>query len=485
MQNKAGKFYSSLSLLIFLNAVIKPVWIFGIDRQVQNVVGTGAYGTYFSILNLSIVFSFLLDWGLTVYFNRQLASQKDAFIDKAGSFLFLKLLFALLYAAIVFFAGWLAGIGHWSILIGVVLIQVFTSLFLFFRAIITAQQWFSTDAWLSVLDKTLMVFLCGSLLYFPAVFGTITINKFLFTQTACTVLAMLCALMILLRRGVNFSVSGYSLFNKKLFLHAFPFAVVVLLMGLHFRLDGFMLERIHPNGAYEAGIYATAYRLIDASNMIGYLVASFLLPYIAWQWSHKKDIAPVILTSRHILLLFSIGLACAAYFLAPWIQQSLYHTSDEAHIKVLQLSMPALIGYSLVQVYGTVLTATGRIVAFCYINLVAVIINVLINLLLIPSLGAKGSALASLASQSFCGIAAMVYVNEKLGIRYHFRLLLMYIFTAAILSGFFYGLKDAGVSKWLLLAAGGMITLVVMIVTNIRGIKAWTASFKTSRLNLK
>lgn len=478
----SSRFYSSLGLLIVLNVVIKPLWIFGVDRQVQNAVGTAAYGTYFSLFNLSIVFSFLLDWGLTTFFNRQLASQKENFIDKAGSFLFIKLLFALVYMAIIFLAAWIAGIKRWDILLSIVLIQVFTSLFLFFRGIITAQQWFSTDAWLSVLDKTLMILLCGSLLYYPAVFGAMTIHKFLFTQTACTVLAMLCALGILFRRGVGFSVSSKSVLNKQLFTAALPFAIIVLLMSLHYRLDGFLLERIHPNGAYEAGVYAAAYRLLDAANMIGYLFASFLLPYIAKQWSEKKDIQAVILTSRHFLIMFSVTVVSAVFFLAPWIQQILYHHNNADAIKVLQYCIPALIGYSLVQIYGTVMTATGQIVSFCYITLMAVVINTVLNLLLIPSLGAKGCCIAALASQLFCGIAAMVYVKQKSGISFHLRSLLIYIFTAAILIGFFYGCKDLLISKWLLLAGAGMITLLLMITTRLFAIRTWIASLKASNL---
>ncbi|HKB45351.1 MAG TPA: hypothetical protein VKC90_13210, partial [Chitinophagaceae bacterium] len=302
-----SRFYSSLGLLIILNVIVKPLWIFGIDRQVQNAVGMEVYGTYFSLFNLSIVFSFLLDWGLTTYFNRQLASQKENFIDHAGSFLLIKLLFAGIYTAIIFLAAWFAGIKQWNILLSVILIQVFTSLFVFFRGIITSQQWFRTDAWLSVLDKTLMIFLCGSLLYFPAVFGMMTIYKFLFTQVACTVLAMLCALGILFRRGVDFEIKNFFL-NKQLFSAVIPFAVIMLLMSVHYRLDGFLLERIHPNGAYEAGVYAAAYRLLDAANMMGYLFVSFLLPYITKQWSEQKDIEAVVLGNRHLLLMFSITL---------------------------------------------------------------------------------------------------------------------------------------------------------------------------------
>src|SRR6185503_11955909 len=180
-----SRFYSSLSLLIILNAIVKPVWIFGIDRQVQNEVGTGAYGVYFSILNLSIVLSFLNDWGLTVFYNRQLAAKNELATDNPGSFVFMKLLFGLLYAAVVFLAAFIAGIKRWDIVVSVVLIQFFTSLFVFFRAIITAQQWFYTDAWLSVLDKLLMIVVCIPFLYLPAFGRSMTVGRFLILQVSC------------------------------------------------------------------------------------------------------------------------------------------------------------------------------------------------------------------------------------------------------------------------------------------------------------
>jgi O-antigen/teichoic acid export membrane protein len=473
-----SRFYSSLGLLIILNMVIKPLWIFGIDRQVQNAVGTAGYGTYFSLFNLSIVTSFLLDWGLTTFFNRQLASQNENFTDHMGSFLLIKLLFAGIYAGIVFLAARIAGIERWDILLNVVLIQVFTSMFLFFRAIITAQQWFRTDAWLSVLDKTLMILLCGSFLYFPAVFGNMTINKFLVAQATCTALAMFCAWVILSGRKITFSVRRMSLSGKKLLTGALPFAVIVLLMSVHYRLDGFLLERIHKNGAYEAGIYAGAYRLLDAANMTGYLFASFLLPYIAKQWSEKKEIQTVILTSRHLLLMFSVTIAITVFFLAPWIQQILYHHNDLKATGILQCCIPALIGYSLVQIYGTVMTASGHIIPFCYITLLAVTINIILNLLLIPSLGAKGCCIAALASQWFCGITAMVYVKQKSGITIHLCSLLIHIFIAVILCGFFYSCKNLHLDKWLLVAGAAIIAGLGLLVTKLFRINSWINLFK-------
>ena len=94
---KAGsRFYSSLVLLIGLNFIIKPIWIFGIDRQVQNETGTLAYGNYFSILNLSIVLGFLLDAGLSNLLNRELASRRILSSSTIGNIFYLKLLLTLL-----------------------------------------------------------------------------------------------------------------------------------------------------------------------------------------------------------------------------------------------------------------------------------------------------------------------------------------------------------------------------------------------------
>src|SRR4029077_1738512 len=118
--------------------------------------------------------------------------------------------------------------------------------------------------------------------------------------------------------------------------------------------------------AYESGIYAGAYRLLDATNMSGYLVASFMLPYIARRWSTKQEIDSVVLQCRHFLLMLSAGIVTTSFFLGPWIQRVLYHHYDDYAVSVLQWCLPAIAGYSLLHIYGTALTATGRVIDLCY-----------------------------------------------------------------------------------------------------------------------
>jgi O-antigen/teichoic acid export membrane protein len=455
---KRSSFFPSLGLLLVLNLLIKPLWIFGIDREVQNEVGTSAYGTYFSLLGLSVFFNFLLDWGLTVYYNRQLAADPVNFTGRAGSYLLVKFFFSIAYGIIVLTVAKIAGVNDWHILIPVIIIQALTSIFVFLRSIVTAKQWFHLDAWMSVVDKALMILVCGSFIYFPLVFGKITLQEFLLIQIICTLLSIVIIVIILLRNQISFAFKN-SFPGKEVFRATLPYAIIVLLMSAHYRFDGFLLERLHPDGDYQAGLYAGAYRLLDAANMIGFLFASFLLPYLANLLGKRKEIQPVVLGSRHLLIVFSLFISITVFFKAPWLQNALYdHKGDDA-VRVMQWCLPVLIVYSLVHVYGTVLTARTHLLPLCYILLVSVGLNITLNLLLIEKYGAIACCISALVSQGFCGIAAMIYARKKSGLDIDIRSFLIYIFIAGLLIGLYYMTRNFTINQWFLVSLAGIFTL--------------------------
>ncbi|HEY2720601.1 MAG TPA: polysaccharide biosynthesis C-terminal domain-containing protein [Chitinophagaceae bacterium] len=473
-----SKFYSSLLLLIILNALIKPIWIFGIDRQVQNITGIPEYGIYFSLLNLSIVFGFLLDWGLNNFMNRELAAKKIELQHQLSSFLLLKLLFFVIYTVIVLAVGKLSGVTHWKILTGVIVIQFLTFLFLFLRNVITANQWFKTDAWLSVLDKTLMIFVCGTFIFLPSVFGAMNIQRFIVAQIICTSVAVFIVVLILVSKGIIFKKPSFRFFTRPVILSVFPFAMTIFLMSIHIRLDGFLLERLHWNGAHEAGIYASAYRLLDASNMVGYLIASFFMPFIARLWSEGKPLQEIILQTRHVQLMFAITVVAVSIILAPGLQQILYHRSDPYGVKILQWCLPALIGYGLTQVYGTVMTATGNIATFSYFNFGAVVINIVMNLLLIPRYGAFGCCLSALCSQLFLGISTMLFVHYRLKTVLDTMSIVFYLLNGLIICGVLYYLLRTFHNTLLFVLLAGLISFLTMWLGRMISLNSWLSFLK-------
>lgn len=405
-------FFKGLSWLIFLNIVIKPVWIFVIDRQVQNIVGFEAYGTYFALLNLSIVLSFVSDAGLTNMVNRQIALHGAEAAVPFKPLLVIKALLLLLYVGVVLFIAWMTELTHWHILFQVIIIQVLTSIFLFCRNIITAHQLFTVDAWLSVIDKLLMIFICGAFIYIPLTFGTIDLNVFLNSQIVCTSIAIGVAVFILLYKKLLIN-DVKQRFHTGIFVATLPFAFIILLMSAHYRLDGFLLERLHDNGAFEAGIYASAYRLLDAGNMIGFLAASFLVPFIARNQNNHLLLQKTILFLRHALLLCGIGAVAFVVVFAGALQQWLYHTTAAYNILILQLCLAALPAYYLGHIYGSLLTAKGQFNTFIAILFFCVVINVVINVFFIPVYGALACCVAALISQYSCGILVYIMGSKK------------------------------------------------------------------------
>ena len=91
------KFFGSLILIVLLNVLIKPFYIFAIDAQVQNTVGSEAYGVYFSLLNFSFLFNIMLDIGITNYNTKNIAQHPNTVSKYIGRILGLRMLLALIY----------------------------------------------------------------------------------------------------------------------------------------------------------------------------------------------------------------------------------------------------------------------------------------------------------------------------------------------------------------------------------------------------
>ncbi|RYY98865.1 MAG: hypothetical protein EOO11_06750 [Chitinophagaceae bacterium] len=401
-------FLRSLSWLVVLNLLVKPLWVFGIDRKVQNAVGHEAYGTYFSILNLAIILAIVADAGLTNMLNRQLALQERVAVRGL-----LRLKAGLSAGYLALFCGlcWSTGIERWDLVLLVGTLQVLSSFFVFFRNIVTGYQQFKADAWLSVTDKALTLLVCAPLLYGPL---GLSLHTFLWIQVGSTLVALLVSVFLARRHHEG---PAESVRMADVLRGSAPFVLVILLQGAHTRLDAFLLERLHPQGALEAGIYAAAYRLLDAANTVGFMTASFLVPFVARHLDQPALIDSTVLRLRHVLLatgaLFAGG--CAAG--APFVNELLYHTADPYQARVLALCVAVLPAYYGIHLYGSLLSAGGRLGYFAGVMALCVALNASLNVLLIPRYGALGCCFAALASQYMAAVLLFAGARSRFSLR--------------------------------------------------------------------
>ena len=181
-----------------------------------------------------------------------------------------------------------------------------------------------------------------------------------------------------------------------------------------------MIERMLPDGAYEAGVYASAYRLLDASNMFAFLFAGLLLPMFSKIIKEKTGVGALLGFSFHMIWAGAITLVVATFFYSQDIMIFLYSDATFYWGTVLKYLMISFIALSGIQVYGTLLTANGSLMKMNAIFVVGLILNVVLNYILIQLYKAEGAAIATVITQFFVLFAQVLLVNSIFGIKPNF-----------------------------------------------------------------
>ena len=160
------KFLSNLVLLVLLNLVIKPLAIFGIDATVQNRVGSEEYGLYFSLLNFTYLFNILLDLGINNFTTKNVAQYPGLMVKYVGKIAGLRLLLLVAYSVFTISIALLLGYSPEVYpILGILIVQQFlVAIIAYSRSYLSGMMLFKLDALLSVLDRFLLIIICGSVL---------------------------------------------------------------------------------------------------------------------------------------------------------------------------------------------------------------------------------------------------------------------------------------------------------------------------------
>lgn len=445
------KFITNLIILLFLNLLIKPFWILGIDRGVQNSVGAQEYGFYFAIFNFTFLFNILLDMGITNFNNRNIAQNHHLLNKYFSSIIILKFLLAIVYSVVTLTAGFIIGYNTDQMMMLSVLCfnQFLISFILYLRSNISGLHYFKTDSIISVLDRFIMIVICSILLWGHVTRQPFQIEWFILAQTGSYILTALIALIVVIRKSHFERLKWNFPFFILIIKQSFPFAILVLLMAFYNRIDSVMIERILPDqqGEQQSGLYASAYRLLDAANMIAYLFSVILLPMFSRMIKFNDNVEKLSRLAFTLIFVVSCIVALGCFFYRTEIMTLLYpqHGSENlaeyaARIKdtswIFGMLMFGFIPISTTYIFGTLLTANGNLK---YLNLMAacgMALNLSLNFILIPRLQAIGSSYASLSTQTLTALlqvllAAKVF-NFKINFGYLSRLLIFVIAVIAL-----------------------------------------------------
>jgi O-antigen/teichoic acid export membrane protein len=470
MQQK--KFIKNIAFLIVLNLLIKPFWPLGIEPAVQNAVGNASYGEYAILFNFSFLLNIILDFGVTQFNNKNIAQNNHLLTKHFSSLFSLKLALGVIYFIVTILLGWLIGYDfrYMKLLSILAVNQFLISMILYLRSSLLGLHLFKTDSFVSVADRVIMIFLCLGLLL--RWFGIeIDIMTFVYTQTIGYLLTAVIAFVTVYYKTDHFKLKWNWPFSLMILKQSFPFAILVLLMTFYNRLDSVMLGYLLPEpnmyvfhllekiksvpelmaykpindiivssqtlfintGAYQAGIYAKAFRLLEAGNMIAYLFSIQLIPVFSRMIKHKENVEQLVKLSFILLVTPALVVSVGCFFYSSELSSVINHgvTDSAVEFSILMLCFTAV---STTYIFGTLLTANGNLKQLNTMAIIGICINLILNFILIPRFQATGSAFSSLITQFFTAGIQIFFACKIFKFKFNARLIIaIFVFLAGII----------------------------------------------------
>ncbi len=414
-------FLTNLALLLLLNLLVKPFYILGIDAEVQVRAGTEAYGGYAALLSLSFLLNILLDLGITNWNTRHIAQNIGHMRDQVNGILTLRVLLVLFYAAIMTVAALVLGYrGEQLHLLAIlVLNQALVALILYLRSNIAGAQLFAQDSLLSVLDRVLLIAICSWLLWGRGAGAAFPITWFAWAQTAAYAITALVALFVVMRRTGAPMPRWDPDFFRNVLRQSFPYALLVLLMTFYYRMDTVLLERLLPDGALQAGIYAQGFRFFEAFNMLGFLLAGLLLPMFARMLKEGSDVGPLAGLALRLVLVGTLAAAVIGSWYARPIMDLRYHEHTDASAPAFAVMIWSFVAVCITYVFGTLLTASGDLRTLNRMAAAGMVMSIALNLILIPRFHALGAAWAGAITQWAMALGQLTIAARKYHMRPH------------------------------------------------------------------
>lgn len=416
------RFLQNLSFFLVLNLIVKTIYVFGIDRTVQNTLGIEVYGSYFPLLNLVLIFQIFLDLGIENYTRKEIASSPQHTNQLFSNFIVLKLLLIIAFVFIFSVIGYFLpqGKNEFRLLLMLLANQSMVNFILYLRANMGGLQLFKSEGIISVFDRFLMVIICGTLLFVPRTQAIFKLEWFVLSQTVAYAITLIISLIIVLRRTgkviINFKLSTYIPILKELA----PFTLLSLLMAIYYRTDSIFLRYLVPDGKEQAGIYAHGFRILDFMSNYALIFSFILLPTFAKMIREKLPIGPLLRLAASVLIIPSVCLLAGLYFYRLEIFGLLYHEEIAVSANVFGILSISFIGICVSYTFGALLTANGNLKALNLMALFAVVISLFLNIVLIPKYKVMGAAIANATAQLFTIIFHVLIVKQKFSFKIRF-----------------------------------------------------------------
>ena len=406
-QHEGVRRYSTNTIWLFLGQIFSLLISFFIGAWIARYFGPEKYGLVNYVLSFVGLFTFIVALGTDGVLNRELVNYPKKRDELLGTSFWLRLFGGLLAFLITVIGAYLFGEKNnfWRILIVLYSLSFFLQapyvISNYFFSIVQAKKSVQAQFYVTLISSALkicLILLGGSILWLILIYTIDCLWQSIF--------------LFLLYRSQNLKVTDWR-FQPRLahqfWLDSWPLMLSSAAYFIYLRIDQVMVGRIMDESS--VGIYAAAVRVTEILYFIPNIICGSLFPAII----KARQVGQEFFINRLkylYLLLGSTGLIVAVLvsILAEPLIAIIFGPAYSSSASVLKIYVWSSIGLFLGLGINQQLTAENKTKTVFCINLIAMIINVSLNLVLIPVMGLLGAAVATLIS--YCVIPVIVFIRS-------------------------------------------------------------------------
>lgn len=251
-------------------------------------------------------------------------------------------------------------------------------------------------------------------------------------------------------------------FSFDLVKNSVPYFLWSIFAVIYYRIDAIMLSTLTTENV--VGWYGGAYRFFDIVMFLPSIFSAVLFPIFAkLSESGDKKLLGTFQRSLKYMILAGIPIAILFFFFAENIIQLFYGVEEYApSIVLLQIFAPCILIVYIDFIFGSTILATDRQRIWAGVGFTAILLNVGLNYLMIPTAqdvwanGGIGAAFATLITELFILISAITLIPRRYFTGFVFSTSLKTLISGGVMAGLIWIMHGLEVF-WLVQVFAGLI----------------------------
>jgi len=382
---------------------------FFVGVYIARYLGPANYGLLNYVISFVGLFAFLASFGVDGIVNREIVRDHSKKDEILGTAFYIKI------------------VGSILAIIAVLFVSIFTTKDIFTLILI----------WLFALNFIPQAFNVIEIYFQSQVLSKKVVTAQIISNIISTILKILC---IVLGKGIFWlmiiyviETSVYALilllsfrkfgnhirkwkFNmniaKNLLKDSWPLMFASIAIGIYMKIDQVMIKNILGNE--QAGIYAVAAKLSEVWYFIPMIICTSLFPAIINSIKTSIELFENRMKKLYFLMFWlSFAIASFTTILAYPIVKILFGMPYIGAVTTLQIYVWAGVSVSLGVVLGQYILAKNMTKIFFCNTLMGALINVILNIILIPKIGINGAAIATIISYTISTFGIFLFKKTR------------------------------------------------------------------------